>query len=137
MDADAGFEKMAVSFETWRRAHGFSDADAPNPTEIGLRILLDKGMITPELTESLLGAYAPEVMKAARETQQSASVGPMPDALQQALQGGQPGAPAAPGAPGSELAAPPAPTATEATAQPEGPPVPLAEPTTNESQIPQ
>ena len=133
MDADSGFEKMAVSFETWRRAHGFSDADAPDPVELGLRLLIEKGALTPELTESLLTAYAPEVMKAARESQQASSVGPVPDALEQALGGAQPGA----AAPGSELATPPAPTTTEATATPEGPPVPLAEPTTSESQVPQ
>ena len=123
-DADSGFEKMAVSFETWRRTHGFSDADAPSPTELGLRILLEKGMITPELSEAMLTAVAPEIIKAAREAQQSQSVGPMPQDLSQAIQG-QP-------APG-EVPQEAAPTAEQPTEQP----IQLAEPTTDESQIQQ
>ena len=133
-DSDSGFDRMAVSFETWRRAHGFSEADAPSPTELGLRILLQKGMITPELSEAMLAAVAPEIIDAARQAQQQSSVGPMPDQLQQMLQG-QPGAPAAPEA---------APAAPEAPAEPplppeqqaeELPPTQLAEPTTVESQV--
>jgi hypothetical protein len=84
-DADAGFDKMAVSFDTWRRAHGFSEADAPSPTELGLRIMLEKGMITPELTEALMNAVAPEIMNAAREAQQANSVAPLPPEVAQAI----------------------------------------------------
>jgi hypothetical protein len=130
-DSDAGFDRMAVSFETWRRAHGFSESDAPSPTELGLRILLQKGMITPELSEAMLAAVAPEIIDAARQAQQQSSVGPMPDQLQQMLQG-QPaapeGAPAAPEAP----AEPPLPPEQQAE---ELPPTQLAEPTTVESQV--
>jgi hypothetical protein len=63
-DADMGFDKMAVSYETWRRAHGFSEAEAPSPTEVALRLLVEKGMITPELTEAMLGVVAPDVLTA-------------------------------------------------------------------------
>jgi hypothetical protein len=94
MDADSGFDRMAVSFDTWRRAHGFSDADAPTPTEMALRILMEKGAITPELTEAMLAAVAPEVIEATRAAQQASSVAPIPPEIQQMLQGGQP--PAAP-----------------------------------------
>ena len=127
-DADSGFEKMAVSYETWRRAHGFSNADAPSPTELGLRILLEKGMITPELSEAMLAAVAPEIIEAARAAQQSTSVAPIPPELSQAL-AGQPAAPAAPAAPAeaAEEAAPPAPDL----------PPQLAEPTTDQSAIPE
>ena len=100
MDADNGFDRMAVSFQTWRRAHGFSEADAPSPTELGLRILLEKGMITPELSEAMLAAVAPEIIEAARQAQQGTSVGPMPDDLTQMLQGQAPAAPE--GAPAPE-----------------------------------
>jgi len=138
-DSDSGFDKMAVSFETWRRTHGFSESDAPSPTELGLRILLQKGTITPELSEAMLAAVAPEIVDAARQAQQQSSVGPMPDQLQQMLQG-QPG-----GAPAGEPPAQPAPGGPEAPAeaplpqdqQAEGlPPTQLAEPTTAESQVP-
>ena len=134
MDADNGFDRMAVSFQTWRRAHGFSEADAPSPTELGLRILLEKGMITPELSEAMLAAVAPEIIDAARQAQQGQSVGPVPDDLAQMLQGQAPAAPEGAPAP-VEPAAP-----TEAPAE-EAPvvesPIQLAEPTTTESEIPQ
>ena len=138
-DSDNGFDRMAVSFETWRRTHGFSESDAPSPTELGLRILLQKGMITPELSEAMLAAVAPEIIDAARQAQQSSSVGPMPDQLQQMLQG-QPGAPApgapAPGAPAPAEAPQEAPLPVEQQAE-ELPPTQLAEPTTSQAEVPQ
>ena len=66
-DADSGFEKMAVSYDAWRRAHGFSESDAPDPTEFALRMVLQKGMITPELTEAMLVTVSPEIMGKIRE----------------------------------------------------------------------
>ena len=129
MDADSGFDKMAVSYDTWRRAHGFTDQDAPGPTELGLRLLIEKGVITPELTEALLAAVAPEVMQAAREAQQGASVAPVPPDVSQMLQGVQPGAEAPTGAPEAAPAAPEAAPPTE-----EAPPIQLAEPTTTPQQ---
>ena len=110
-DADAGFEKLAVSYNAWRRAHGFSDADAPDPKEFALRLVLQKGMVTPELTEAMLQAVAPEVMGQIREQAMQESGAPVPPEIDQILQ-------EATGAP----AAAPA-TATEETTTP-----PLAEP---------
>jgi hypothetical protein len=115
-DADAGFDKMAVSYETWRRAHGFSDADAPSPTELGLRLMIQKGMITPELTESILAAVAPEMIKAARAAQQASSVAPIPPDIAEALNTPAPGGEA------------PAPAPEGGEAPTEEPPTPLAEP---------
>jgi len=106
MDADNGFDRMAVSYATWRRAHGFSDADAPTPNEMALRLLIEKGAVTPELTEAMLGAVAPEVIKAIRGAQQAGSAAPVPPEVQQMLEG----APATP----PELA--PAPPAEQAPA---------------------
>jgi hypothetical protein len=129
MDADSGFDKMAVSYDTWRRAHGFSDQDAPSPSEVALRMIMDKGMITPELTEAMLNAVAPEVMEATRAATQATSVAPIPPGLEQMLQGGPP--PAAPAAPPAPEAIPPSGAPTpEAPAQqnPDVPPIPLAEP---------
>ena len=84
-DADAGLDRGAVSYQTWRRAHGFSDQDAPTPTEVALRMLREKGMITPELTEAMLGAVAPEVMQAVRDAQQASSVAPLPPEVEKVL----------------------------------------------------
>jgi len=85
-DADAGYDRMAVSPDTWRRAHGFSDQDAPTPTELALRMLTEKGVITPELTEAMLNAIAPDVMNAVREAQQASSVAPLPPDVETILQ---------------------------------------------------
>jgi hypothetical protein len=91
-DADSGFDRKAISFDTWRRAHGFSEADAPTPDEVALRMLFEKGSISPELTESMIGAFAPEIIKATRAAQQASSVAPMPANIMDMLQGGQPSA---------------------------------------------
>ena len=92
-DADKGFDYGAVSYDTWRRAHGFSDSDAPSPEELAVRMVYERGVITPELTEAMLTALAPDTMNRVKEAQQGASVAPIPPAVQQALQG-QPAAPA-------------------------------------------
>lgn len=86
-DADAGYDRNAISGEAWRRAHGFSEVDAPNPTEFALRFLNDKGVLTPELTEAILQSIAPDLMGAVRTAQQATSAGPLPPAVEDALQG--------------------------------------------------
>lgn len=86
-DADSGFEKMAVSYDTWRRAHGFSQADAPTPTEMALRLAMEKGMITPEFTEAILGAVAPEIIDRVRGIQQESSAAPIPPEIDALLSG--------------------------------------------------
>jgi hypothetical protein len=78
---------MAVSYDTWRRAHGFSDADAPTSTELALRMMVDKGAVTPELTEALLRVFAPEAVNAATQGAQQNSAAPLSPEIQQALSG--------------------------------------------------
>ena len=94
-DADAGFDRMAVSANTWRRAHGFSDADAPTPKELSIRLLQERGVFTPEFTEAMLSAIAPEVINTVRSQQQQSSVAPIPPELQAALDAASQGAEAA------------------------------------------
>jgi hypothetical protein len=125
-DADSGFEKMAISLDTWRRAHGFSDADAPQPTEIALRLLFQRGAITPELSEALLNTIAPELFQAARASQQASSVAPLTPDIEQAL-GNQP-APASEATPAPEPTPEPEPITPSASAPTDVPPIPLAEP---------
>ena len=84
-DADDGFANMAVSYDTWRRAHGFSASDAPDAKEIAIRLLVEKGSISPELTQAMLGAIAPEVMESVRQAQQADSVAPVPPEIDQLL----------------------------------------------------
>jgi hypothetical protein len=112
-DANDGYDKMAVSADTWRRTHGFSDQDAPTPLELALRLIIDKGTLTPELTEGMLKAVAPEIIDAVRNASQATSVAPIPNSVDQIV---------------NQAPAPPA-TEGEATpAAPATPPVPLAEP---------
>lgn len=132
-DADTGFDKMAISYETWRKTHGFSEAEAPSPTELALRLLVEKGAITPELTEAMLGVVSPDVMNKVREASQAANPAPMPEGLGEMLQGGEGAAPeAAPAAPEAAPAlAEPQQPAPEAQPQPAGEEAPaglLAEP---------
>ena len=94
-DADAGFDRMAISANSWRRAHGFSDADAPTPTELSIRLLQERGVFTPEFTEAMLAAVAPGVINTVREQQQQSSVAPISPELQAALDAASQGAEAA------------------------------------------
>lgn len=84
-DADSGFDRMAISFETWRRAHGFSSADAPEAKEIALRLLMEKGSVSPELTQQMINMISPEIMNKIREVQQAESVAPVPPEIEQIL----------------------------------------------------
>ena len=86
-DADMGFDKLAVSYDAWRRSHGFSEADAPDPKEFVLRMVMQKGMVTPELTEALLRSVAPEVMGEVREQAMAESGAEIPPEVDQLLQG--------------------------------------------------
>ena len=112
MDADTGFDKMAVSMDTWRRAHGFSESDAPDPKELALRLIISKGMVTPELTEAMLNAVAPELMGAVRDRAMEQSGAAIPADVDQLLQGeGAGAAPAGQAAPAPAADAPPPPLA--------------------------
>lgn len=84
-DADLGFDRGAISFDSWRRAHGFSDQDAPTPNEVALRLLQSRAQITPDLTEAMLGVVSPEIMDAIRAAQQASSVGPIPPEVEEVL----------------------------------------------------
>jgi hypothetical protein len=105
-DADSGFDKMAVSYDAWRRAHGFSEADAPDPTEYALRLIMAKGMVSPETTESVLAAVAPDLMGSVRQQNMEEGGSPIPEDIDQLLQGdtptGEAPAEAAPAAPLAE-----------------------------------
>ena len=84
-DADSGFDRMAVSMEAWRRAHGFSAADAPDAKEVAIRLLIEKGALSPELSEAMINAISPEFMNKIREVQNAGSPAPIPPEIQQAL----------------------------------------------------
>jgi len=111
-DANEGFDRMAISYNAWRRAHGFSDADAPEGKEIALRMMMERGQVLPETTEAMLGAIAPELMNMVRDAQQASSVAPIPPEVQQALNNSAPAPAPAPEAGGEAPAEEAAPVPT-------------------------
>lgn len=133
-DADSGFEKYAISADTWRRAHGFADQDAPTGKELVLRLLMEKGGMDPTLSEMLMRVIAPDFIDAARGASQETSVAPVPGQVEDILNGGTGAVPADPAAAGTPVD--PMATPTDAVPTPEepvapgddAPPFPLAEP---------
>lgn len=93
-DSDVGYTKTLISGEAWRREHGFDSDDAPSPEEIALRLLVDKGPVTPELAEALLSIIAPHVMERVRQASQASNPAPLPPEVAEALGGTTPGEPA-------------------------------------------
>jgi hypothetical protein len=57
-------------------------------------MLVEKGSLSPELTQAMIGAIAPEVMKSVRDAQQVESAAPVPQEIQQILDNAAPAAPA-------------------------------------------
>jgi hypothetical protein len=104
-----------------------------------MRLVIDKGAITPELTEAMLGVVAPQIMDATRAKAQENSVAPVPPEIQNLLNPATPSnlppeeaaAPAALAEPGAEET--PTPVQTTTTPAPATPApistVGLAEPT--------
>ena len=50
-----------------------------------LRLLIEKGAVSPELTQSMINAIAPDIMNKVREVQQAESVAPVPPEIEQIL----------------------------------------------------
>jgi hypothetical protein len=111
-DAINAYDRFSLSSRSLREASGFNEDDAPTPTELILRMLLQKGPISPELSESLMRSIAPLFMEATRQATAASSDNPLPPEVQSALglPGTAPTAPTAPPAP-SQDAAPAAPAA--------------------------
>jgi hypothetical protein len=62
-DADKGYERMLVSGRTWRRAHGFTETDAPEVDEIMKRVAL-AGTLPQEATIEFLRLISPDAITA-------------------------------------------------------------------------
>lgn len=105
-DADKGYSNNLISGSAWRRAHNFTDDDAPTSTEMAVRMLLEKGQIPPELAEALLSVVAPDIMQAVRDASQAANPAPLPDGVSDILNGGVPEAPTEEEPPAPEGGAP-------------------------------
>jgi hypothetical protein len=116
--ADNGFDRFLISAAAWRRAHGFTEDDKPEGEELARRMVVEKGPLSPELTEAILQQIAPELFGTMREQHQQTSGSPLPPEVQQAL-GVPPSQAAPPPVPGG---APPAPAGGPPPAEPGVPP---------------
>jgi hypothetical protein len=64
--ANEGYDRMILSEAAWRDARGFAEADAPEPEELLRRVALDRGAISPEISDLLLHRVDPEFFDNAR-----------------------------------------------------------------------
>lgn len=102
--ANIGFDKMALSWEAWRRANGFAEADAPEAMEIAQRLAIQRGQLNEEITTALLKTIMPEILEQARAESIANSPSPLPPGVQQML---DPNAPRPPDGTVGEPAPPP------------------------------
>lgn len=72
-DADKGWDRKLISGAAWRRAHGFSEADAPSDEEVAQRVALDSS-VTPDITLEFLRTMAPELVAEAERLSREAGV---------------------------------------------------------------
>jgi hypothetical protein len=126
--ADSGFDRYLLSAAAWRRAHGFTEDDKPDGEEMARRMAIEKGVMSPDLTEALLQQLAPALFQMMRSSHEQATGSSLPPAVQQALgvppsEAAPPGAPPGPAVPpGPAGPAPPAaPAAPEDTGSPPPP----------------
>lgn len=108
--ADTGYGQKLISGAAWRRAHGYSEHDAPSEDEILRRIAMERAVIPPDMSPVLIESLNPGFFAEARKSGQDAAG--IPDDVAQLLQGGEATgeastdtgpAPASAPAPGTEL----------------------------------
>jgi hypothetical protein len=64
--ANEGYDRKILSESAWRDARGFADNDAPDPEELLRRVVLDRGTLSPEISDLLLQRIEPEFFETAR-----------------------------------------------------------------------
>ncbi len=115
--ADAGYANKNISGEAWRRAHGWSEHDAPDDDEILRRLALERAVIPPDMGPALIESLNPAFFAKARQSGQDAAG--IPSDVAQLLDGGT-GAPTD-AAPASEAVTPEAAVTPPAPLQPADP----------------
>jgi len=97
--ANEGYDRHALSAKAWRDTRGFAETDKPDPVELLLRLVLEKGQVPPDMAETVIRSLNPEFFKEARA--ESSEIPPEveqmlnPEALQALQEGGElPPAPA-------------------------------------------
>ena len=84
-DAATAYDRYALSSRALREALGFNEDDAPNPAEVIMRMLQQKGPMTPETAESLMRVLAPNTLETARSQAAANSDNPLPDEVNDIL----------------------------------------------------
>jgi hypothetical protein len=61
--ANEGYDKYILSADAWRRAHGYSDTDAPSQTEVAFRMVIDQvgKNLQPVEQANILRRVLPEI----------------------------------------------------------------------------
>lgn len=136
-DADMGYDKGLISGQTWRASRGFTEQDAPTANEVALRMLMDKGTLTPEFYENLFQIVAPEIAQAVRATQQAGSTAAVPGQVSDILNGGPGAAPATDPTTGEPVPGSEVPAEGAVAPGEDAPPFALAEPTDDPAAAPE
>jgi hypothetical protein len=127
------YDKKAISLAALRKAHGFTDDDAPTDLERVQRIAEERGNLTDAMSETLLNTIIPEdIRESARQDALALSDPASANALTDAL-GGGPAAPVDPtaapvGAPADSAEAPASDTMEPMQNNDQTPPPTLMEP---------
>lgn len=86
--ADKGLDAMLISEDAWRKAHGFSDSDAPSREELMRRYFITKAPAQPTQIDMMFPQIWPEAVENARAAYLEKAPVPMPVSAQQILYGG-------------------------------------------------
>lgn len=83
--ADTGQAKGLISDAAWRRAHGYSEHDAPNENEVIKHLTIARAAIPPDMSPILIESLNPSFFAEARKVNQQGAN--MPSDVAQLLQG--------------------------------------------------
>ena len=81
--ADTGHTKKLISGAAWRRAHGYSEHDAPDEDELLRQLALERAVIPPDMSPALIESINPAFFAKIRQAGQEAAG--IPDEVQQLL----------------------------------------------------
>ena len=84
--ADTGLTKGTISDAAWRRAHGYSEHDAPTDDEVLRRLAIQRVVIPPDMGPALLEMLNPPFF--AKERQQGQDAAGIPGDVADLLDGG-------------------------------------------------
>lgn len=85
--ANDGYDKFVLSGSAWRRAHGFSNTDAPTEAELALRLALEKTTVPPEIATALIKSAVPHIFEEQRQRAREDLPVPFPESAAQLLDG--------------------------------------------------